>query len=121
MAHREHILKTAFYAALTTIFVLALIPETEELPEVTRISDKLNHIAAFAVLSLLIDLAYTQKALLWKISFLLLYGFVIECVQFFIPYREFSLVDLSIDALGVAGYFAARALLARLGYHHARQ
>lgn len=121
MARAEHILRATFYAALMTIFVLAVIPETEALPEAARISDKLNHIAAFALLSLLIDRAYPSKAPAWKISFLLVYGLVIECVQYFIPYREFALIDIAADVLGIAGYFAGKALLVRVAHRHAGQ
>ena len=97
--------KICFYFALLSIFVLAVMPKAEELPDVTKISDKLNHLVAFVVLALLIDWAYPQKRLSWKVALLSGYGLFIECVQYFLPYREFSLLDLAVDVAGVGAYF----------------
>jgi VanZ family protein len=115
------ILKALFYCALSAVFVLAVIPEPDKLPEVTRISDKINHIAAFAVLALLIDIAFPQRNLPWKVSVLLTYGLAIECAQYFVPSRECSLLDLVADGLGIAAYYLGKSLLARLGYRQAKQ
>ena len=97
--------KICFYFALLSIFVLAVMPKAEELPDVTKISDKLNHLVAFVVLALLIDWAYPQKRIPWKVALLSGYGLFIECVQYFLPYREFSLLDLAVDVAGIGAYF----------------
>lgn len=97
--------KAIFYFVLLTVFILSIIPDTEKLPEITRLSDKLNHVAAFFTLALLIDFAYPFHSLLWKFNFLFWYGLFIECIQYFLPYREFSLLDLGADLFGLSMYF----------------
>jgi len=78
----------------------------EQLPETP--SDKLDHFLAFAVLAWLADKSYPGKH--WEVhrSLLLLgYGLLIELVQYFLPFREFSLLDLAADAAGIVCYGAA--------------
>ncbi len=72
--------------ALVSISYLALAPLDDS--PLTTGWDKLNHLLAFAVLLLLLDLAYPHKSL-WpfKVLVLLFYAFLIEFFQAFIPYR----------------------------------
>ena len=69
---------------------------------VVRWNDKFEHVAAFAVLAWLACAAY-PRAQRWQQVFarLLCYGLLIECVQYWLPWREFSLLDLAADALGL--------------------
>ncbi|MEW6215902.1 MAG: hypothetical protein AB1478_11990, partial [Nitrospirota bacterium] len=71
---KNNYFKALFYSVLIIIFILAIIPDTKELPDITKFSDKLNHLVAFFTLALLINLAYPNKSPLWKFSFLILYG-----------------------------------------------
>lgn len=85
----------------------------EETP-IASVNDKLGHAAAFVTLAFLLDFAWPRQA--WgapKLLPLLAYGLLIELVQYFLPYREFSLWDLSADALGLATYPLAFPLLKR--------
>lgn len=103
---KSNYLKVFFYSFLVLVSILAVIPDTDELPEIAKISDKLNHFVALFISALLLDLAYSDKGLLRKFSFLALYGLLIEIIQYFLPYREFSLGDLAADISGLLIYFS---------------
>jgi VanZ family protein len=75
--------------------------------------DKLNHILAFFVLLGLLDNAYPALRWLNKLFLLLVYGVVIECWQGLLPAREFSLLDVVADGVGLLLYWAIRPLLSK--------
>ena len=92
-------MKFSFWSCTAVIFILATIPL--KMPQIdTSFGDKINHIAAFVTLYLLLVNAYVLPKRLCIVS-LLFYGFFIECVQYFLPYRDFSLLDLSADGVGI--------------------
>jgi VanZ family protein len=71
--------------------------------------------AAFLVLAALLDFSLPrQEFTLAKAGALLGYGLLIEIVQYFLPFRQFSLLDLAVDALGLAAYALLRPLCRRL-------
>ncbi len=111
--------KAIFYSLLLIIFILAVIPDINELPEITKFSDKFNHFIAFFTLALLIDLSYSYKSLSWKISLLIFYELLIEFIQYFLPHREFSLFDLLADFAGLLLFFLIMRGLRKLNssYH----
>jgi VanZ family protein len=78
------------------------------------LSDKLSHLAAFFTLALLSDFAFRDHGF-GPIKFLALlgYGLLLEGTQHFLPYRDFSLLDLAADALGMGLYAASVPLLRR--------
>jgi VanZ family protein len=90
--------KRLFWLALLLITFLALMPWSQELPGPFRWSDKLNHFAAFVVLSWLLMAAYLLG---WVRSWGLLvaYGAGIEGIQYFLPWRSAEWADLGVDAL----------------------
>jgi VanZ family protein len=97
------IFRASLCLSLTAITFLAVIPPDYAVN--AGINDKISHIAAFYVLTLLADFSFPETNLnRSKIISLLLYGLSIECVQYFIPYREFSLFDLAADAAGLLSY-----------------
>jgi len=102
--------KILFYVSLAAILVLAVIPHPDRLPDIARLSDKLNHFAAFLVLAALIDLCHPEKRWVWKILFLGGYGIGIEVVQLLIPYRDFSLGDMGADLAGATVYFMLKSV-----------
>jgi VanZ family protein len=88
--------------------------QLEETP-IPDFNDKLEHIAAFLCLAFLLDFAWPRSPWGWpKLLSLLGYGLLIELVQYFIPYRTFSLWDLSADGLALLLYPLALPLLKRL-------
>ncbi len=68
----------------------------------TGINDKVAHILTFLLLGLLVRPAFPLlmnrlQPYLWLLS----YGLGIEVIQYFIPSRSFSLLDLAADAAGL--------------------
>ena len=83
-------------------------------PVVFDLNDKLNHLAAFFTLALLSDFAFRDSGFgPGKFLPLLGYGLLLESIQHFLPYRDFSLLDLAADALGMGLYAASVPLLRR--------
>jgi VanZ family protein len=79
------------------------------------LNDKATHLAAFFILALLTDFSFpASRFTLLKITGLLLYGGLIETIQYHLPYRTFSLMDLAADGLGIAAYGLSVPLLRRL-------
>ena len=86
--------------------------------------DKVNHVAAFFVLSLLADFSYQKnEALANKGLALLSFGMLIEGLQYWVGYRHFEIGDLIADGAGILAYMIFRRkirdllepILARLG------
>jgi VanZ family protein len=101
-------IRVGLYAYVAAIAVLAFYPL--EATPVTG-NDKLNHVLAFFVLAGLADRAYpgaSGRPAWW--SLLLGYGFLIEMVQHFLPYRHFGWADLGADALGILLLVFARKI-----------
>ncbi len=89
-----------FWLSILVISWLVVAPQ-EELPPV-RLWDKAAHTLAFAALMLLCAVAYRQRFSLARIaSMLFIFGVGIEIVQYLIPYREFSLLDMLANSLGI--------------------
>ena len=64
--------------------------------------DKITHLAAFAALTYyaLRGFAPVRDMRIIFIA-LMTYGFLIECIQYFIPNRTFSMIDLAADGIGI--------------------
>ncbi len=100
------IFRIALATAVSGILILATTPL--EYPVVSGINDKLNHIFAFFVLSLLTNFSFPGKKFYFAIFLPLMgYGLMIESIQYFLPYRMFSLFDVAADALGIGLYKAS--------------
>ncbi len=93
------IFKSMFFICLIAIEYLATRNSTTEL--ITLSWDKLNHLFAFFVLYILISLAYKDFSRYLKIFLLLLFAFQIEVYQAFLPLREFSMLDMFADSIGI--------------------
>lgn len=94
--------QTALWCAVIAIFYLATTSVDHKVQ--STFSDKFNHLIAFIVLSFLAHIAYPKVQKLKWASALFFYGLLIESVQYFLPYREFSLLDLATDLSGIIGY-----------------
>ena len=89
----------AFYICLIAIEFLATT--TIHIEVVESVWDKANHFVAFFVLYILISLAYKKFSIKVKVTWLLLFAVQIEIVQYFIPKRCFSTLDVFADAIGI--------------------
>ncbi len=97
----NHIIVFMFFVCLFTISYLA-VATPDEILSLASSWDKANHFMAFSVLYFLLSLSFKNLTLKSKLFLLLLYGFHIEIVQYFIPNREFSLFDVVADFMGIA-------------------
>ena len=101
-ATRTLLFQIALALALLGITYLATSPTDVVLPES---NDKLKHLAAFLLLAYLSDAAFPRRPWNWrKFVPLLGYGLLLECIQYFLPHRFFSLADIAADAIGLAIY-----------------
>jgi VanZ family protein len=89
-----------------SIFVILYFTTTASEPDIAQsINDKLSHGLVFLFLSLLADFSYPEdKFSFRKISPLVAYSILIECIQYFLPYRSFSVLDMLADIAGIAFY-----------------
>jgi len=102
--------RVSFISALTITTYLTMTFVEYSVAE--NISDKLSHAIAFLMLSLFLDFSFPSSEFDWKKYLpLFLYGVMIECVQYFLPYRSFSLLDMLADALGIITYVIILPLL----------
>lgn len=68
---------------------------------VSGLDDKLQHLLAFAGLAVMACMGFPQLPVRTVLLPALIgYGLLIECIQWFLPWREFSLLDLLADAAG---------------------
>ena len=66
------------------------------------ISDKVIHFFAYAIMTLWLHLLFSSKNIFFKsIILLFIYGLIIEFVQYFIPGRSFSIMDVVANFLGI--------------------
>jgi VanZ family protein len=104
--------RVALCAALAVILYLATTEVTY--PVVEDVNDKVSHVLAFAVLAFLGDFSFPDtRFALTKFTWLMMYGVLIETVQYFLPYRTASLLDLTADAVGLAAYWMFHVHLRR--------
>ncbi|WP_211436491.1 VanZ family protein [Campylobacter mucosalis] len=92
--------KICFFITLFAVEYLATTSKSVAINEVFW--DKTNHFLAFSVLYFLLNFAFNFK-ILTKILVLLVFGIQIEIVQSFLPSREFSLIDIIADFIGILG------------------
>ena len=69
-----------------------------------HINDKMAHAVTFFILTLLFRRALPKYYSTWALLGLALLGFVIESVQYFIPWRSFSVADWIADMAGIVLY-----------------
>jgi VanZ family protein len=106
----RRLLPYAFWAALLFAFVMAVLPKPPRLPG--QLSDKIQHIVAFAVLAGLAAAAYPRTPLLKILLLLAAFGALIELVQT-IPTlrRDADWVDWVADMMAAALVLGFAALL----------
>ena len=106
----NNLFKYTFFICIVVIEYLATT--TIEISIVENSWDKANHFIAFMVLYILISLSYKNLSLLKRVMILLAFAVQIEIVQYFIPGRDFSLLDIFADMIGVfIGFILSQKLL----------
>lgn len=107
------IARSALYAAVIAITILALIP-AQEVPASTG-WDKTDHWLGFFTLSLLAAHAYPRLSF-WPrlVPLLIAYGIAIEIAQWFTPDRQADWHDVVADSIGVFAYGLVVWLVLRL-------
>lgn len=107
-----------FYRVLLAVLfiVISYLAFTPlKFPIIERIWDKLDHFAAFFALALVSDFAFPDSGYgVGKILPLLGYGLLIEIVQHHLPYRQFDLLDVCADGVGLLVYGVSLPLVRRL-------
>jgi VanZ family protein len=93
--------KILFFTALAAISILAVVPNYNALPSLVTVSDIINHITAFMVLTLLFKSAYPLLKPYLHVILLLLYGVLIEVIQHFLPARFGDFYDVVSDGVGI--------------------
>ena len=89
----------AFYICIIAIEYIATT--TLEIKPIQNSWDKANHFIAFFTLYVTLSLGYPKLEVVKKVLILLTFGMQIECVQYFLPNREFSLLDVVADGVGI--------------------
>jgi VanZ family protein len=105
--------RLALSSAVIIILYLTTTPTDYDVAH--TINDKLSHALAFLFLSLLADFSFPLQRFSWaKTCPIFAYGLMIECIQYFLPYRSFSLLDIAADTLGIVIYAVSVPLVMRL-------
>lgn len=85
---------------------------TLDFPEAMELNDKVIHIIVFFGFAVLMDLAISRHPFwLWKGLPLLVYGAIIEIMQYYSPDRSFSLSDWIADFFGILLYFMIKIFI----------
>jgi len=122
MSYRQIFLfRCLFIISLIAVVYLALVVYLAFAPVdhtmIGRINDKTSHVFAFFMLALLADFSFPGKDFGWyKILPLILFGLVVEIMQYFLQLGIFSLFDLLADVLGLILYTFSYPLLKRLPF-----
>jgi len=102
--------------AVALAITIFLATTQEAFPVLENTNDKINHILAFYVLALLADYSAPRtRFTLIKGLMILGFGLLIEVIQHFLPYREFSFFDLIADGIGIVVYALSQPVLGHIG------
>ena len=105
--------RLAFIAAVVAVVVLSLLPG-RDLPQI-GLSDKLEHVIAYAGLALAGGLAFPGRRAALLLAILLPgLGIVLEFCQLLVPGRSAEVADAVADTIGVAVAIAAFLVLRRV-------
>lgn len=83
--------------ALYTLLGLASAPQET----VGDYNDKLMHFTGYLVAGVSISMAWPRSLWWQRALFLLTYSTAIECIQYFLPTRSFSLLDIVANTAGL--------------------
>jgi len=100
--------KVVFYTGVIAGCVIAFSPAEAGLQP--ALNDKFLHTTGFMVMAFLSHLAHPYLKKRYLIAGLVVFGLMIEAVQAYLPYRDFSLWDWCADILGIVLYFKLFAI-----------
>lgn len=84
---------------------------TLDFPDTFEVNDKVQHLVVFFGFAVLMDLVTSRHPFwLWKGLPLLIYGAIIEIMQYFSPDRTFSILDWIADFSGILLYFIVKSV-----------
>jgi len=93
--------KFLFFSTAFVVFILAIV-SNDHISLDSDYADKIKHISAFFTLSLLLNRSSSSiEKRLRNMLALLLFGFFIEVVQYFIPSRDSDWMDVLADFIGI--------------------
>lgn len=96
------------YGLLLTVAIIGTLILTLGMPtgivKAGIISDKTAHALAFFVLAFLYSHSVGKGYGVKEASLLILFGLIIELIQYLLPWRSFSLYDWLADIIGIAAY-----------------
>ena len=109
--------RMAFFILLAAAMFLSLA-DPGKTPGLDLTWDKLNHAFGYFALVGFLDLGFrTGRSIFPKSILVFSYSLFLECAQYFIPYREFSLFDLAANAVGIASFLILRFQLERISIY----
>jgi len=106
--------KAAFFIWIALIGVLSVMPSPDS---VVTVSDKFAHFVAYFMTASLCYCAFRKESLSFIVYSgigVFLYGIAIEVVQYFLPYRDFSLGDIAANASGIGSFIVIWAVYSRI-------
>lgn len=106
-----------FLFFLSVLAIEYLATTSLEIKSIENSWDKANHFVAFFVLYVLFAFGFKSFSIFQRFLLLLLFGLQIEIIQAFLPFREFSILDIFADFIGiVGGLVAMKVLKIRISY-----
>ncbi len=96
------------YGILLIVSIIGTLFLTLDTPtriiKVNIINDKAAHALVFFVLAFLYSHTVGKGYGVKEASLLIIFGLLIELIQYLLPWRSFSLLDWLADIIGIAGY-----------------
>jgi len=108
--------KFLFFVTAVVVFILAVV-SNDHIDIPSQYADKIKHISAFFVLSLLLNRSSSNiEKRLRNMMALLFFGFLIEVSQYFIPSRDADWMDIFADFIGIVLFQASYTFLKTIQY-----
>jgi len=108
--------KILFFTTAFIVFILATVSD-DHITIHSQYADKIKHISAFFTLSFLLNRSSSSiNRRLRNIFALLLFGFFIEVVQYFIPSRDSDWMDVLADFIGIMFFQLSYSFLKTIQY-----
>lgn len=101
------LIRIIYFIYIILILILSAIPLTTNAQ--INYLDKIEHIIAFILYFIFSFYSFPKLNIIFHILLGILFGLLIEIIQSFVPFREFSVFDLIADIVGlITGYIIIR-------------